>query len=62
MNGESVNKRGAMPRETAQDSLCVQWRTQQELKELVKQDRPVKVLIVGMPRSGTMGTTTMLSI
>lgn len=47
-----------MPRATAQDSLCVQWRTQRELKELVKQDRPVKVLIMGMPRSGTMCTST----
>lgn len=47
-----------MPREKPQDSLFVQWRTQQELKELVKQDRPMKVLIMGMPRSGTMCTST----
>ncbi|CAL8576263.1 hypothetical protein XPA_002152 [Xanthoria parietina] len=49
-----------MPRATAQDSLCVQWRTQRELKELVKQDRPVKVLIMGMPRSGTMSLVAAL--
>ncbi|KAL8706898.1 MAG: hypothetical protein Q9201_000058 [Fulgogasparrea decipioides] len=34
--------------------MAITWRSPQELKELIKQDRPMQVFIMGMPRSGTM--------
>ncbi|KAL8790353.1 MAG: hypothetical protein Q9213_000706 [Squamulea squamosa] len=40
----------------AHENWGIQWRSQKVLKELVKRDRPMKVLIMGMPRSGTMFT------
>ncbi|KAL8846594.1 MAG: hypothetical protein Q9221_008335 [Calogaya cf. arnoldii] len=42
------------------DSLSVQVRSQKELKKIVNQDRPMKVLIMGMPRSGTMSLVAAL--
>ncbi|KAL8903472.1 MAG: hypothetical protein Q9207_003907 [Kuettlingeria erythrocarpa] len=40
--------------------MSVEWRTPEQLKELVKEDRPMKVFIMGMPRSGTMSLVTAL--
>ncbi|KAL8678256.1 MAG: hypothetical protein Q9186_005369 [Xanthomendoza sp. 1 TL-2023] len=40
--------------------MSVEWRSPSQLKELVKQDRPMKVLIMGMPRSGTMSLVAAL--
>ncbi|KAL8807419.1 MAG: hypothetical protein Q9182_000758 [Xanthomendoza sp. 2 TL-2023] len=40
--------------------MSVEWRSPSQLKELVKQDRPVKVLVMGMPRSGTMSLVAAL--
>ncbi len=34
--------------------MSFEWRTPEQLKELVKEDRPMKIFIMGMPRSGTM--------
>ncbi|KAL8720092.1 MAG: hypothetical protein Q9225_002999 [Loekoesia sp. 1 TL-2023] len=40
--------------------MAFEWRTPEQLKELVKQDRPMQVFIMGMPRSGTMSLVTAL--
>ncbi|KAL8714086.1 MAG: hypothetical protein Q9220_001814 [cf. Caloplaca sp. 1 TL-2023] len=40
--------------------MAVDFRSPEELKELIKVDRPMKVLIAGMPRSGTMSLVTAL--
>ncbi|KAI4136802.1 MAG: hypothetical protein L6R39_007606 [Caloplaca ligustica] len=40
--------------------MSLEWRTPEEDKEISKQDRPMKVFIMGMPRSGTMSLVTAL--
>ncbi|KAL9579585.1 MAG: hypothetical protein Q9203_006631 [Teloschistes exilis] len=40
--------------------MAVGYRTPEEIKELVNQDRSMKVLIMGMPRSGTMSLVAAL--
>ena len=51
-----------MSKGRSENTLSIQWRSPEELKELVKQDRPMKVLIMGMPRSGTMCTSILVIV
>ncbi|KAL8961902.1 MAG: hypothetical protein Q9183_005238 [Haloplaca sp. 2 TL-2023] len=40
--------------------MALEMRTPEQIKELTKQERPMKILIMGMPRSGTMSLVAAL--